>query len=64
MMSGKQIHTKGSSKMDFKRRKTDECINHKRSNKKPLNREMQAYKSISEFEWFSKHIDMKRKIEV
>ena len=63
-MSGKQIHTKDSYKLDFKSRKTYECINPNRSNKKPLNREIQAYKSISEFEWFSKHIDMKRKIEV
>lgn len=64
MMSGKQIHTKDSSKMDFESTKTHECINPKRSNKKLLNREIQAHKSISEFEWLSKHIDMKIKIEV
>lgn len=50
--------------MVFKGRNTDVCINYKKNNKNPLNREIQAYKSISEFEWLSKHIDMKRKIEV
>lgn len=34
-MSGKQIHTKDSSKMDFKSRKTDECINPREAIKSP-----------------------------
>ena len=50
--------------MVFKGRNTDVCINYKKSNKKSLNREIQAHKTMSELEWLSKYIDVKRKIEV